>query len=46
MTGLVLQALQPERLYWYATGRQTPTMAVTDEWGVTFRSKTGVPQLM
>ncbi len=27
-------------VYWYATGRQTPTSAATDEWGVTFRSKT------
>src|SRR5260221_13921482 len=27
-------------VYWYATARQTPTLTVTDEWGVTFRSKT------
>lgn len=27
-------------VYWYATGRDAPTVKVTDEWGVTFRSKT------
>jgi len=27
-------------VYWYATGRTAPTVKVTDEWGVTFKSKT------
>jgi hypothetical protein len=27
-------------VYWYATGRKTPAVKATDQWGVTFRSKT------